>query len=141
MAFFFLVSWIYWKNIGGLSSITAELMNESTENYTSEQMEMELSKLGSDISFGSSGRSTTIFISSLTKNLDKTLLLLAEKLFRPAFNNKDLKRFSKYTRINSGGKTISSNGIIIGSVGRLNWSKGYEYLIDDEEIRRKMENK
>ena len=34
------------------------------------------------ISFSSSGRSTTVFISSHTKNLDKTLSLLEEKLFR-----------------------------------------------------------
>jgi len=79
----------------GLSSITAELMNESTKNYSSEEMEKELSKLGSEISFSSGKSSTTIFVSSFSKNLDATLVLLEEKLFRPAFKEEDLKRVKK----------------------------------------------
>ena len=79
----------------GLSSITAEMMNESTKNYSSEEIEKSLSKLGSEISFSSSGNSTTIFISSLSKKIDETLYLLEEKMFNPGFNNDDLKRVKK----------------------------------------------
>ena len=50
-------------------------MNESTKNYSTEEMEKALSKLGSEISFSSNGNSTIVFISSLTKNLDETLVL------------------------------------------------------------------
>ena len=83
------------KKTLGLSSITAGLMNESTKNYSTEEMEKALSKLGSDISFSSNGNSTIVFISSLTKNLDETLVLLEEKLLNPAFNDDDLKRVKK----------------------------------------------
>ena len=80
----------------GLSAVTAELMNESTHNYSSEDIAKELSRLGSEISFSSNdSRYTTIFVSSLTRNLDQTLILLEEKLFRPAFNKEDLKRVKK----------------------------------------------
>ena len=79
----------------GLSSITAELMNESTINYSSEEMEKELSKIGSEISFSSSGSYTTIFVSCFSKEIDKTLKLLEEKLFNPAFKEEDLKRVKK----------------------------------------------
>ena len=79
----------------GLSEITASLMNESTKNYSSEDIEKELAKIGSEITFSSSGRSTTIFMSSLTKNIDKTLELLQEKLFNPNFNEEDLRIVKK----------------------------------------------
>ena len=79
----------------GLASITAELMNKSTANYSSEEMEKSLSKLGSEISFSSSGNSTTIFVSSLSKKIDETLNLLEEKLFNPGFNKEELKTIKK----------------------------------------------
>ena len=79
----------------GLSGITAELMNKSTVNFSSEEMEKSLSKLGSEISFSSSGNSTTIFVSSFTKKIDETLKLLEEKLFNPNFNKDELKTIKK----------------------------------------------
>ena len=79
----------------GLSAITAELMNKSTVNFSSEEMEKSLSKIGSEISFSSSGNSTTIFVSSFTKKIDETLKLLEEKLFNPSFNNDELKTTKK----------------------------------------------
>ena len=79
----------------GLSRLTAELMNKSTKNFNSEEMEKSLSKLGSEITFSSSGNTTTIFVSSLTKKVDETLNLLEEKLFNPGFNEEDLKTLKK----------------------------------------------
>ncbi len=79
----------------GLSGITAELMNKSTVNFSTEEMEKSLSKLGSEISFSSSGNSTTIFVSSFTKKIDETLKLLEEKLFNPNFNKDELKTIKK----------------------------------------------
>tara|TARA_B100000902_G_scaffold396682_1_gene458369 strand:+ start:2678 stop:5554 length:2877 start_codon:yes stop_codon:yes gene_type:complete len=79
----------------GLSAITAELMNESTENFSAEEMQDLLSQLGSEISFVSEGSSTIINISCLTKNINETIELLEEKLFHPGFNENELKRVKK----------------------------------------------
>ncbi|KTF13878.1 M16 family metallopeptidase [Pseudoalteromonas sp. H103] len=76
----------------GLSSMTASLMSESTQNYTTEQMSNALEKLGSQISIYSDKTHTNIYVSSLTKNLDATLKLVEEKLFKPAFNSEDFER-------------------------------------------------
>ena len=70
-------------------------MNKSTVNFSSEEMEKSLSKIGSEISFSSSGNSTTIFVSSFTKKIDETLKLLEEKLFNPNFNKDELKTIKK----------------------------------------------
>ncbi|MBU2978063.1 pitrilysin family protein [Alteromonas sp. C1M14] len=76
----------------GLASFTAAMMNESTTHYANESLSNELAKLGSRIQFSASGRFTQIYLSSLTKNLDKTLALLEEKLFHPAFSEADFTR-------------------------------------------------
>ncbi len=82
----------------GLASLTADMMNESTKNYTAEQMEAELDKLGSYINFSADEQSTTITISSPKKNLDATLKLLEEKLFNPAFKEDEFNLAKKQMR-------------------------------------------
>ncbi|WP_076924848.1 pitrilysin family protein [Pseudoalteromonas sp. EB27] len=79
----------------GLSSITASLMSESTQNYTTEQMSNALEKLGSQVNIYSDKTHTNVYVSSLTKNVDATLKLVEEKLFKPAFNADDFERNKK----------------------------------------------
>ncbi len=81
----------------GVAQLTAELMNEGTKNYTTEQISAQEDLLGSTINFSSAGDRTTINVNSLTKNLDATLKLLEEKLLRPGFNEADFKRVKKQT--------------------------------------------
>lgn len=79
----------------GLAAMTAEMMNEGTENYTAAEIEKELEKLGSSISIYSGGNSMTVSASSLVKNIDRTLELMEEKLFRPNFTQEDFDRIKK----------------------------------------------
>lgn len=81
----------------GISTLVAGLMNESTKNYSTEQMSLALEKLGSEIVFGSESEYLTVFVSSLTKNLPATLALLEEKLLNPAFNAQDFSRVQQQT--------------------------------------------
>ena len=48
-------------------------------------------------SFSSDEDGTTMYIESLAKNIDATLDLAKEKLFRPAFLNDDFRRVKKQT--------------------------------------------
>jgi len=79
----------------GLAEMTAAMMNEATQNFTTEQISAELEKLGSSVSFNASKTETSIMVSTLTKNLDATLKLLEEKLLRPRFDAEDFKRVKK----------------------------------------------
>lgn len=83
------------KDKAGLASVTAQMMNESTLSMSNEEMSNQLALLGSRISFSASGRFTEIRVSSLSKNLDKTLSLLRQKLFEPAFLEEDLNRLKQ----------------------------------------------
>lgn len=79
----------------GLASMMAALLNESTENYSTEQMSMALELFGSSVSFSASDNELNVFISSLSRNLPQTLQLVQEKLLRPAFNAEDFNRIKQ----------------------------------------------
>jgi zinc protease len=79
----------------GLASLTAGMLNESTEKYSSEDIQEELRKLGSSIYVSSADDGTYISIHTLNKNIDETLQLAEEILLHPAFKQKDFDRIYK----------------------------------------------
>lgn len=85
------------KGKEGLADLTAALMDEGTQKRSSEDIQKELDKLGSKINFGSGQYNTTMTVSSLTENLDKTLEIAKEILFEPAFKQEDFDRIKKQT--------------------------------------------
>jgi zinc protease len=81
----------------GLASLFSDMMAEDTKNYTAEQIAVELQKLGSSINIFSGTDGITFTVQSLKKNFDKTLALLQERMFNPAFNADDFDRIKKQT--------------------------------------------
>jgi zinc protease len=81
----------------GVAGLVARMMNEDTKNYTAEQFTSELDKLGSDISIFAGSDEITVSVSSLTKNLPKTMTLLQERLMNPKFTQDALDRLKKQT--------------------------------------------
>ena len=81
----------------GLAALTASMMNEATQNTSSEELSNELSKLGSSISFNAGDSFTTMTVRSLTENLDATLELAREKLLEPGFKEADFARLKQQT--------------------------------------------
>lgn len=81
----------------GLARMFALMMNEDTKNYTAEQMQFELQKLGSSVSVSSSFDGITFNVQTLKKNLDKTLALLEERMLNPKFSNDAFTRIQKQT--------------------------------------------
>ena len=76
----------------GLASLTAALMNESTQNYSSEEVSEELRLVASSISVSGGRSETVVGVSTLSKNLTRTMELLEEILYRPAFTEDDFNR-------------------------------------------------
>lgn len=81
----------------GLASLTAAMMNEATERSTNEELSDRLQKLGSTIRFGADNNYTILSIRSLSKNLDATLAIAAEKLLEPKFDESDFERVKAQT--------------------------------------------
>ena len=83
------------KKLTGLAEFTADMMNESTTKHSSEEISVELQKLGSSVSFSADDDGTTMSISTLTKNINATLEIAKEKLLNPAFTKEDYTRVKK----------------------------------------------
>ena len=85
------------RNKAGIASLTASLMNEGTEKYTSEEFSAALDKLGSTIRVGAGSDNTTVYVQSLTKNLPATVALLEQVLLHPRLDQADFDREKKQT--------------------------------------------
>ena len=79
----------------GVAQLTASMLNEDTQKYTTEQLNTELEKLGSSIQVYAGSEELGVIVESPTKTLDATLVLLEEKLFRPKFATDDFDRLKK----------------------------------------------
>ncbi len=98
----------------GLADMTGGMLNEDTKNYTAEKMALELQKLGSSISVGSTFDGMRFNVQSLKKNLDKTLALLEERMLQPnftqdAFNRLQKQAMESFKQAKSQPATIASN--------------------------------
>lgn len=113
----------------GLASLTASMMNESTENYTSEERQEELRLIASNISVFAGNSTTTVTIRTLKKNLDRTLELAEEILFKPAFNETDFARL-KQQQIESIKSSYQNPSSIAGQVyNRLLYGDEHIYSV------------
>lgn len=107
----------------GLASMTAAMMDEATLDSTAEEISNRLDKLGSSVSFSSGDIFTIMRIRSLTKNLDETMAIAAEKLFKPKFDAEDFARVQANTiqgikaakKVPSGVATDAFNRVIYGA--------------------------
>jgi zinc protease len=79
----------------GLSSFFAAMMQEDTKNFSSEQLAIELQKLGTSLNISSGTDGVTFSLQTLKKNLDRSLTLLQERMFNPKFNEDDFDRLQK----------------------------------------------
>lgn len=79
----------------GVAELTANMLNEGTKNFTTEEISSQLDVLGSDITFSAGKSSTNIRVNCLKKNLDATLKILEEKLLNPGFREEDFKLAKK----------------------------------------------
>lgn len=81
----------------GVAALTAQLLNEGSQKYTSEQFAAELDKLGSTVQVSNGEDRTTVYVQSLTQNLPATMALLEERLLHPRFDPADFERLKKQT--------------------------------------------
>ncbi|HWY38842.1 MAG TPA: pitrilysin family protein, partial [Bacteroidia bacterium] len=79
----------------GLAYLTASLLNESTQNHSSEEISDLVDGLGSEINVTCNASEITMNISSLTENTGKTLAFAEEILFKPKFSPDDFERAKK----------------------------------------------
>jgi zinc protease len=113
----------------GIAALTTEMLNESTLKYSTEAFSNELEKLGSSVYFTSGADNITLVIQCLLKNLDKTLLLAEERLFRPALNQEDFERAKKQQLEAIANQNTQPSSIANRAFNKLVYGEGHIYSI------------
>jgi len=79
----------------GLANLTSALLTRGTRRYSAEELAKELDFLGASLGVDADYDATTVTFTTLTKNLDPALALLAEVLLSPTFPVPELERKRK----------------------------------------------
>ncbi len=79
----------------GLAYLTTDLMNESTQQHSAEEISDMLDKLGSSIDVSASANEVMVYITTLSQNIDATLKIAEEILYKPKFDNEEFERVKK----------------------------------------------
>ncbi len=83
------------NGVPGLASLTSDMMDEGTNNMDALQISDELLKLGARLSSNSSVDNSSVSLSTLNSNMDKSLELFADVILHPSFLEKELARLKK----------------------------------------------
>ena len=76
----------------GLANLTATLLTRGTKSYSAQALAEELDFLGTSLSVDAGNDATTISLTTLTKNLDRSFALLAEVILSPSFPQDEFER-------------------------------------------------
>ncbi len=79
----------------GLANLTAELLTRGTVSYSAQALAEEFDFLGTSLSVEAGNDATTISMTTLTKNLDRSWALLAEVILSPTFPQDEFERIRK----------------------------------------------
>ena len=105
----------------GLAALFAEMMNEDTKDKSSEEMSLELAKLGSSIRVDNTTDAIVFSLQSLSKNLDKTIDLLKEKMLHPKFTEDAFDRIKKQLLANIRNSKSQAASVANVVFSRLNY--------------------
>ena len=81
--------------LAGTASMMSNMMDEGTKTRNSLQINEELEMLGAQLSTNSGMDVSSVYLSSLKSNLDKSLDLFADVTLNPSFPDKELDRLKK----------------------------------------------
>ncbi|TFZ67396.1 insulinase family protein [Hymenobacter sp. UV11] len=107
----------------GLASLTAQMLNEGSERYTTEQMTAQLERLGSTVSVSTGSDNTAVYVQTLTKNLPATLALFDQRLLHPRFDQGDFDRLKQRTLQNIANQVTQPVTIANNEYARLLYSQ------------------
>lgn len=79
-------------NQAGLAALTADVLNESTVKYTTEAFDARQEELGANVGVAADREVMQVRASGLSRNLQPTLALMAERTLHPRFDTADFRR-------------------------------------------------
>jgi zinc protease len=105
----------------GVAALFASMMNEDTKDKTSEEISLELDKLGSNIRVDNSTDAIVFSVQSLSANLAKTLDILREKILHPKFTEAAFDRIKRQLQANIRNSKSQASSVASEVFDKLNY--------------------
>ncbi len=107
----------------GLSSIAGELILSGTTNRTKDQLDKEKDYIGADLN----ADNESVYLSCLTKHMDKGLELMADLLMNANFPQSEFERIKNQTVSSLISSKSSPEAISNNAKSKANFPKGHPY--------------
>ncbi|WP_235295947.1 M16 family metallopeptidase [Portibacter marinus] len=112
------------KNEVGISNILGEMLIRGTANKTTSELEEALEMLGASISIRSDDERMIIQGSTLSRNFDETISLLAEMLLEPRWDEAELALVKQDVISNIQQQSVNPNSIASNEFAKLIYGEG-----------------
>ncbi|MDO9477409.1 MAG: pitrilysin family protein [Pseudohongiella sp.] len=116
----------------GLAALTASMMNEGTQQLSAEQYEIALQKLGSTLTVSAGRENMVVTLTSLSRNLPATLLLLEQRLLASDLNEESLGRLRRQQIESLQAAQQQPNSIANNVYNTLLYGKDHAFAVSDE---------
>lgn len=124
----------------GLAALFASMMNEDTKDKTSEEISLELDKLGSDIRVDNTTDAIVFSVQTLSENLTKTLNILQEKMLHPKFTEAAFDRIRKQLLANIRNSKSQASSVATEVFDKLNYGSNHILGLPDYGTEETLKN-
>ncbi|HEX4822796.1 MAG TPA: pitrilysin family protein [Candidatus Polarisedimenticolaceae bacterium] len=113
----------------GTASLAMAMLDEGTKTRSSLQISDEAQRLGANIGTGSNLDNSTVSLSALNANLDKSLDLFADIVLHPSFPETDFKRLQKQQIARIQREKSQPVGMALRVLPKLLYGNGHPYAL------------
>ena len=111
----------------GTANLAMNMMDEGTKNRTALGISEELAMLGATLGTGSNLDQSSVTMSALKSNLDKSLELFADVILNPSFPKEDFDRLQKQTLAQIQREKVTPIQMALRVFPRLLYGEGHAY--------------
>jgi zinc protease len=111
----------------GTAGLAMNMLDEGTKSRSALQIADELARLGATLGSGSDLDTSTVFMSALASNLDKSLELYADVVLNPSFPQADFARLQKQQVAQIQREKVNPIQMALRVFPRLMYGEGHAY--------------
>ncbi len=113
--------------IPGTAKLAGNMLDQGTKSRSSLEIAEALAQLGANLATGSSVDTTTVTLSALKANLDKSLELFADVILNPSFPQADFDRLKSQQAALIQREKVQPNSMALRVLPKLLYGEGHAY--------------